>query len=257
MNFINVIIILGLILGGFLGWKHGFVKQVISVAGLFVVVVVAYFLKNPISKVFYRFLPFIHYGGQFKNVTSINILIYEIIAFAIAFSILYTGFKILVGTTSIIKKVLDVNRKLGKHTNILGALFGVIEAYLLLFIGLYILSLPLFSIKQLSESSMANSILDNTPVLSYIIDDKLKLYEEINELKLNYAQEEDHVELDKRLLKLLVDNKVISMDNVYELINQGKIDYKLIEDETDTENKTNTSNTVSNKVSNKTSNKKK
>ena len=255
MNFINAIIVLALIFGGFIGWKHGFVKQVISVVGLFVVVIISYLLKNPISKVFYKFLPFIHYGGTFKNVSSINILIYEIIAFAIAFSILYTGFKILVGTTSIIKKVLNANRKLGTHSNILGALFGVIEAYLLLFIGLYILSLPLFNIKQLSESSMANSILDNTPVLSYVIDDKLTLYEEINELKLNYAQDDDHTELDRKLLKLLVDNKVISMDNVYELINQGKIDYKLIEEEKE-DNKETTSNKANNKtVSNKTTKK--
>ena len=244
MNFINVIIILALALGAFLGWKHGFVRQVISVVGLFIIVVLAYFIKNPISKVFYKYLPFIKYDGAFKNVSSINIIIYELIAFAITFSILYTGFKIILNTTSIVGKILKANRFLGKHSSILGSLFGVIEAYLIVFLGLYALSLPIFNVKALGESSMANTILDNTPILSYIIDDKLTLYEEINALKIQYAKSDEHQILDSKILRLLIDNKVVTLDNVNELISEGKIDYKLLE--IDSEQDTNQENKKTN-----------
>lgn len=230
MNIFDIMIILGLLFGMLIGWKHGFVRQIVSLVGLILVVILAFLLKNPISTVLYNYLPFFKYGGVFKEVSSINIVIYEFVAFAITFTILYILFKLIVSTTTIIDKILKVSKVLGTHSNILGALFGIIESYLIIFIVLYLFSLPIFNFKSLNESSLANTVLDNTPVLSYIIDDKLTLYDEINTLKIEYAKDDEKKELDRKLLKLLIDKKVISMNNVYDLVSKNKLDYELLED---------------------------
>ena len=231
MNIFDILIVVLLLIGAFMGWKNGFIKELIAIAGLMFVVSLSYILKNPISTVFYRHLPFINFDGTFKDVSSINIVIYEIIAFIIAFAVLYTGYKIIIGTTAVVDKILKATKVLGTHSKILGALFGIIESYIIVFIMLYILSLPLLSITTLNESWLANNILDNTPVLSYVVDDKLTLYDEINELKIQNTKQDDKKELDRKLLKLLVEHKVISKDNVYELVDIGKLNYELLDDE--------------------------
>ena len=231
MNIFDLMIIFALIFGIFMGWKRGFLRVVVSIVGLILVIALSFLLKNPISEVFYRYLPFINYGGSFSGVSSINIVVYELVAFIITFAILLTGYRITIGTTKIIDKIINSTQILKPHSKILGAIFGVIDSYIVTFIVLYILSLPLFNIELLNESWMANNMLDNTPVLSYVIDDKLSLYDEIKELKIQYVEQKDKVEFDRKLLKLLVKHKVISNDNVERLVERKKLKPELIENE--------------------------
>ena len=58
MGVVDFIIII-LILSGFvIGWKNGFTKQLISTAGLIVLLALSYVIKNPLSALMYKYLPF-------------------------------------------------------------------------------------------------------------------------------------------------------------------------------------------------------
>lgn len=81
MNGFDAAIILILIMGAVVGFKRGFTYEVVSTVGFFLVLILAYFLKNPLSVFLYEHLPFFKFGGIFKGVTVLNIFLYEVMLF--------------------------------------------------------------------------------------------------------------------------------------------------------------------------------
>ena len=106
MLFLDIIILIFLAFGALLGFKRGFTRQLVALVGLVVIIILSFLLKNPISVLLYNNLPFFNLGGVFKDITILNILIYEAIAFLIVFSILSIVYKILIRITNIFEKIL-------------------------------------------------------------------------------------------------------------------------------------------------------
>ena len=75
MNIIDIAIIILVLFGAVLGFKRGFTKEVVKALGFIAVIVVAYFLKNPLSIILYEKLPFFSIG-IFKSMEILNILLY-------------------------------------------------------------------------------------------------------------------------------------------------------------------------------------
>ena len=92
------------------GFRRGLIKEVILLGGLVISVVISFMLRVPISTFFYKTLPFFSFGGLFKGVTIINILLYEVIAFLIVFSISYLVLRILLKISGIIEKILKATK---------------------------------------------------------------------------------------------------------------------------------------------------
>lgn len=86
MNVVDVIIIALLILGGVAGFKAGVIKKLTDFIGMFVVIILAFYLKNYISVIMYENLPFFNFFGLINGIDTLNILLYEVIAF---FSYIY------------------------------------------------------------------------------------------------------------------------------------------------------------------------
>ena len=63
MNVVDVIIIALLILGGVAGFKAGVIKKLTDFIGMFVVIILAFYLKNYISVIMYENLPFFNFFG--------------------------------------------------------------------------------------------------------------------------------------------------------------------------------------------------
>ena len=74
IGLIDLIIIIMLLLGGIVGFKEGVIKKVTSFIGLFVVIILAFMLKNRLSVLFYENLPFFDLWGVFKGVTTYVII---------------------------------------------------------------------------------------------------------------------------------------------------------------------------------------
>ena len=87
MNVIDIGIIIIILFGAVLGFKRGFTKELVKALGFIAVIVVAYFLKNPLSTILYENLPFFKFG-LLKNMEILNILLYEAIAFIICIAVL-------------------------------------------------------------------------------------------------------------------------------------------------------------------------
>ena len=223
MNIVDILIIVFLVFGALVGFRRGFTKQLVSSIGLIVIVILAFVLKNPLSALLYENLPFFKFGGIFKGVTALNILVYEVLAFFIVLSILMFIFKILLFVTSIFEKFLTMTIILGIPSKILGAILGVLENFILVFILLYILSLPIFNINGLNDSKLKSGILKKTPILSTQVDKSVKVIDEFIELKDKYESINDSNSFNLEALDLLLKHKITTVKSVEKLIEKDKI----------------------------------
>ena len=59
---VDLIIIVFVLLGAFVGAKRGFTRELVSVIGFIVCIVLAFLFKNPIASFLYDHLPFFSFG---------------------------------------------------------------------------------------------------------------------------------------------------------------------------------------------------
>ena len=144
MDVVSIIIVLFLLIGAVVGFSRGFTRQLISFVGIFAVVVLSFLFKNPISVFLYTHLPFIKFIEILKEVPVLNILLYEVLAFLILFSVLMIALNVLSLISKLFEKFLSYTILLGIPSKILGAVLGVAEAFIYVFASLYILKLPIF-----------------------------------------------------------------------------------------------------------------
>ena len=229
MNVVDIIIIGLLILGVLVGSKRGFTKQLISCLGLVIIIVLAFILKNPVAVFFCEHLPFFPLAGLFKGVAVLNILIYEALAFLLILALLTVIWKILLMATSIFEKILNATIILGIPSKILGGILGFLEAYIIVFISLFVLSLPLFNVKDLDDSKLKDLILKETPFLSDITLDKIKVINELKDLKKQYEGKTKSDEFNLKAVDLFLKYDITTHDAIEVLINKDKLDIKNID----------------------------
>lgn len=220
MNIVDIIILVFIVLSAFVGFSRGFFKQTIMFVGTILVICLSFIFKNPLSLFMYKNLPFFKFGG----LTSLNILLYEILAFIILIVVLSIVLVILVKITGIVEKILKVTIILAIPSKLLGMLVGIIESIVILYFVLFILSLPIIKVPYLNESKYAKIIMDKTPILSSVCDNIMKTFDEISEfteenLKLNF----DVNKANKDILEIILKNRVATSDNVRYLVEKDKI----------------------------------
>lgn len=223
LNIVDAIIILIILLGGVVGFKRGFTKQLVRAVGFILVVILAFKFKNSVSIFLYQNLPFFNFGGVFAGVSVLNILIYELIAFLAVLAILIVALRMILVVTGLFETILNFTIVLGFISKILGAIVGLIEYFVIVFIGLYILSLPFFNIGIIKESKYKDSILNNTPILSGYIDKSMDLIDEFIELKDKYKDKNTPNEFNNEALDLMLKYKIISVNSAERLIEKKKL----------------------------------
>ena len=224
MNIVDVLIILIIIAGGVVGFKKGFTREVVSFVGIFLVVILSFLLKNPVSAFLYEHLPFFSFGGILKGITSLNILLYEVIALLIVMSILIVILKVITMVTKVFETLLKFTIILGIPSKLLGMVVGFIEGFVWVFIALYVLNLPVFNIREVQESKYKDAILENAPVLSSLGDDTVKVIAEFTELKEEYNDENiDSNEFNLKTLNVFLKYNVVTVESVEKLEEKGKL----------------------------------
>lgn len=224
MNIVDLIIIILILFGAVIGFKRGFTKSLVSAVGLIAIVIIAFLLKNPVSTVLYEHLPFFQFGGVIKGVTVLNIALYELLAFIIVLAIFGIVLKILMIATSIFERILTLTIILGIPSKILGAIIGALEWFILVFIGLYVLNMPVVNVKEINNSTLAPKILNNTPILSGVIKDTNAVINEFASIKDKYTDKNvDTNEFNKETLDLFLKYNVVSVDSIDKLIKDNKL----------------------------------
>ena len=228
MNLGFLIIIL---LGAVIGFKRGFTRSLVSALGFIVIAILAYFLKNPLSILLYENLPFFKFGGILKGVTVLNIALYELLAFVIVLAILGVALKILMVATSVFEKILKMTIILGIPSKIMGAVVGALEAFVIVFISLYALSLPIFNISIVNDSNWKDTILNKTPILSAFSKDTMQVIDEFASIKEKYKDNNKNAEeFNKEVLDLFLKYDVVKVSSIDKLVEKEKLQINNIEE---------------------------
>ena len=222
MNVVDVIIIALLILGGVAGFKAGVIKKLTDFIGMFVVIILAFYLKNYISVIMYENLPFFNFFGLINGIDALNILLYEVIAFLVIFIALLFVLKVVLMLTGLVEKILKATVILSIPSKLLGIVVGVIEMYVYLFLILVIVSLPIFDSSFLKDSKMNNFILNNTPVLSGVSEEIIDIYGDVYNI-IDNRKNKTNEQLNEEILKVLIEKKVVTKESAKKLVDKNKI----------------------------------
>ena len=223
MNIVDVVLIIFILLVGVIGFKNGFINTVISSIGLIVVFVLSFYLKNPIAEWLSLNLPFFNFWGAFKDVSILNVVIYQVIAFFIVFAILITIYGAVVKITNVIERILKFTIILGIPSKILGFLVGLIEGYFLAGVILIIFSLPVLNFEEVKDSSVRSFMFEKTPVMGNMLKSTSSAYDEIMNLRDEFSSNTKKDEFNKSSFEILLKYNIMSTDYAEKLVNSGKL----------------------------------
>lgn len=224
MNIVDAIIILLILMCGVIGFKRGVFKQLVTTVGFVLVVVLAFYLKNPIAEFLSLHLPFFTFGGNFANVTSLNIILYQLISFILVVIVLEAVLSVLIKVTGVIEKILKFTIILGIPSKILGFIVGVVEGFIIVFLVLFFLRQPGFNLQIFDGSKLTDKILTSTPVLSQVASGFVDTFNDLYELGNDYYEQEmDENTLNLKSIDVMLEHKIITPDYVMKLVDNKKI----------------------------------
>lgn len=223
MSVIDILIIGILVFGAFSGFKYGLVRSAVSLVGSLLIVVGAYYLKNPLSVLMYENLPFRTFGGIFSGITSINIIVYEAISYLICLVLLFILLRLIIKLTGILDKLIKATIILAIPSKIIGALLKFVEYYIYTFLILFICaSIPFFT-PYFKDSKVATKIVSDTPILSKTTDDAYNSVMDIYEICLKYQFKDNKKDGDYEALETLLKYDIISTESVKKLNEKKKL----------------------------------
>lgn len=222
IGIIDAIILLLILLGGIVGFKEGAIKKLTSVVGLVLVVVLSFMLKNKISFYFYENLPFLDLWGVFKGIQVLNVVFYEVLAFLIIASVLMLIYRILLGITGLIEKVLKATVILSIPSKLLGFVVGMIESYIWVYVVLFILTLPVINLKEVYTSKVANYIMTETPYLSKYTNKTVEVYSNLYEI-IDKRDNKSNEQINEEAMELMLNYDIITVESAEKLIKRNKV----------------------------------
>lgn len=222
INIVDAIILLIILLGGIVGFKEGAIKKLTSIIGLVLVVVLSFVLKNYLSVIFYENLPFFDFWGIFKGLQVLNVVLYEMLAFIIIASVLMIVYKVLLGLTGLVEKILKATVILSIPSKIVGFFVGIFEYYIWIYIALFILTLPVFNIKEIYTSKVATFIITKTPVLSKYTEKTVEIYSELYQI-IDTAGDKKSEKLNEDAMEVMLKYEVITPESAHKLVDKNKV----------------------------------
>ena len=150
------------------GFKNGVINELAELIGIIVIFVLSFLLKGIVGSILCTFLPFFDFYGAVQGMSSLNILLYQAIAFILVFSILLTLYIIILKIGKILEKIVRLTIVLWLPSKLLGGLVSFIKGYILLFVIFVLLLIPFGGENYpiINESKFLNHIVYKSPLLS-------------------------------------------------------------------------------------------
>lgn len=219
MNNISVAIVLIIISFGLLGLKRGALKEAVIVFGNILVIAIAYFFKDMLASYLMNALPAYKINSVLGPLSSLTIIFYKLIAFLALLIVFHFLLRIIISLSGLLGKIMDVTVILLLPNRIIGFLLGIVEGYVLMFIVLNVLMIPLSSNTTFMDSGVRKYIVEETPILKDSFGGLNTSLEEVLQLDKNDTENS----LNLKVIDILLKNKIITKDEVEELATNGKI----------------------------------
>lgn len=222
---VDIILIAFIILGTYMGTRKGLIKSLVSFVGLVAIVIISYSLRVHLAGFLIDTMPFFDFGGDLAGLTSLNILIYNLIAFVVIFIVLYCILNIVIAVTGFIDTLLKFTVIWIIPSKIGGAIVGFLESWIFLFLVVFVLAQFSFTNNLIKDSGISNVILNNTPVIGNYLGGASRAAQEIYEGIEEYAKDETKTteDLNLYILQVEINYGLVSKEKATELMEIGKI----------------------------------
>ncbi len=220
---VNIVIILVIVFGALEGYKKGLFESIIRFFGFIIACILAFAFKNKLSVLMYTYLPFFKFGGEIKGITAINILLYELLAFIIIFIVVTLVINLILKMTNAIEKIVKAIPIIGLIDQLLGAVIGLIDSIVVLYLVIFIFKFGCNLFGFYVQPSLADNIME-IPILNEKFGNSIGAFDDIVSLKDEYSSSEKE-EFNNKAIKILLDKKVITKENLDLLIQKKKIKY--------------------------------
>lgn len=223
---VDIIIVIILIMGAVQGYKYGIFRSLISLVGMILVFILAFNLKDYLAPFLYDNLPFVNFVGTLTGLSSLNIVLYEGLAFLVVLVILSVLLNLIISITGIIDKITNATIVLALPSKLCGMVIGVVQYYIICFALLLMFSLFPSTKSYIDESNFAGSIINDTPYLSDTTQETFKTIDDIyTSIKNDYDPKNTDV-CDAEIFDLLLKYKVVTPDDAEKIIKQDKISFE-------------------------------
>ena len=225
INILDVAIILILIMSAIVGFKRGAIKEIVSLVGIIIVFIVAFSFKGVLGNVLCKWLPFFNFAGNLEGVTVLNILLYQLIAFLIIYSLLFSVYMIVMKISGIVQKIIHMTVILWLPSKLIGAVVAFVTGYVMIFVVLLALLIPLKDTDIFRESRFANYIVYDTPVLASSADNISSSINEVYTLGEDLSKGDiSKNEANLETMDILLKYKIVSPKTARQLMVLDKLD---------------------------------
>jgi len=222
---VDIILVAFIALGTFLGLRKGLIKTLVGFIGLVAIVIISYTLKTYLANFLIDFMPFFSFSGSLAGLTSLNILIYNVVAFVVIFVIMYCILNIVIALTGFIDTLLKFTVIWIIPSKIGGAILGLLEAWVFIFLAVFVLAQFSVTNAFISDSKVSDIILNHTPVIGNYLGGASKAAQEIYAGIEEYSKDDTKTTTDLNLyiLQIEINYGLVSKDKATELMEIGKI----------------------------------
>lgn len=225
ISILDIALILILFMFAVGGFRKGAIKEAVSLVGIVAVFVIAFLLKGVLGNLLCKFLPFFDFAGNLEGVTVLNILLYQLVAFIIIYSLLFSVYVIVVKISSGIQKLVNMTIVLWIPSKIIGALIAFVTGYIVIFAVLLVLLIPLKDSNLFKDSKVANYIVYDSPILSSSSESISNSINEINDLSEELSRGKiDKNEANLQTMDILLKYKIVSPKTAKQLVALDKLD---------------------------------
>ena len=224
MTLLDIGILFFLLIFLITGFKTGVIREVVSFVGIIIVFVIAFALKGVLGNFFCTFLPFFTFYGALEGMVTMNILIFQILAFIILFCLLLGIYSVVMKVSKFIQKLINMTIVLIIPSKILGGLVSFLRGYIVVMVILIILVVPFKNYPFFQNSYLANKMLYETPILSPSIETFIapvgEVYDLTNKVG-NYEIDANTANLES--LDIMLKYNIVSKKEIENLVKIGKL----------------------------------
>ena len=224
MGIFDCLIVLIIILGIYMGYQHGIVKQLADLVILFASSFVAAIVSKILGNALYGILPFFNFTGKAQGLKSINIVLWRLLIYVFLIMIIIAIIKKVMILTKVSEKVSDTMVESNFISRILGAVCAVPLMILLMFNVLMVLLLPNVNLTFVNNSKFSTMILEKMPVLSKktssIYGSEKQIIERINK---EDNTKENLEKVNEDIIQILLDSNAVSDDKLEKLREDNRL----------------------------------
>lgn len=223
MKVIGIVLILILLLGAFVGYKKGAVKEFFELVGTVSIIIISYLLKGYLTAALIKYLPFWNFKG-YIGLYSLNFLMYDVVSFVIIFILLYCILNILINLAGFIDKLVKYSVVYDIPSKVLGVIFGCINSLIFCFLICYVMLQVPYTQKYVRKNTFATKIVERTPVLNVVCSSGILTAEDAyNKLDSYSFKEEDIDNMNLQIATSVARYALIKKPLIQTSINNGKL----------------------------------